>query len=419
MRGKGAAQQASAGTNQAPPPGSLFGLPGFTQRTEQWEPWFGATTPMTQTNAAQITQGVDFQKTDVIFWWEMVAVWTNTVVAGTSTVTTSPWFPFNVFQAFNIPFQGQYKPVDVVNGIDLAIFQSYRPMRTGPSSAPVDLDANPQANWPNAAYPQANLGTTPGLTSASTPITLTLELPGSLFFDRYYELALDGTLLSPMPVAAHISPQYMGGSERVIRPKVTLAPFTSGNIDNTPYNISAGTGTGAGQMVSSFRRIGVIGSNNPAEMPLVRNWQYVRKSQQWGLGAQGVLNVPLAGEEYGQILSLFVRLWDPAANGGLGAPININTVSKCQLLYGSNLPRFDDTPYTAQRRFLQQHSFLPPVGTIIWDLALNMTGDVTNAGALNTLTTSNVNVHLEFSSLPSASSYAVVGVEALVFVSAS
>jgi len=211
----------------------------------------------------------------------------------------------------------------------------------------------------------------------------------------------------------------MGGSERVVRPKITLAPGIGTSLDSGPFTVTGGTPTYAGSMGISFRRIGIIGSNNPAEMPLVRNWQYARKSQQFGIGAQGVVNIPLAGQEYGQILSVFVRLWDPSANAGLGAPVNINTISKCQILYGSQLPRFDDTPQTAQRRYLQQHAHFPPVGTIVWDMAVDNAGNITNAGALNTLTTSNVTVHLEFSTLPSATAYAVVGVEALVFVSAS
>lgn len=409
---------AAAPQNAAPPPGALFGLPGFTQRTEQWEPWFGASTTLQQTAQKQVTEGVDLQKTDVIFWWELVLNWTNTVTAGTSAITTSPYFPFNIVQALNVPMQGQYKPIDVVSGVDAAIFQSYRPMRK--QYEPMMFGASAAvATYPNSATPQANLQTGSGLASTSSPIALTFELPGSLYFDRYYDLAMDGTVLSPIPVSGHVSPQYMGGSERVVRPKITYAAGSSANLDSGPFNIGAGTGTYAGSVVSSVRRVGVLGSNNPAEMPLVRNWQYARKSQQWGLGAQGVLNVPLAGEEFGQILSLFVRLWDPSANGGLGAPININTISKCQVLYGSSLARFDDTPQTAQKRFLDQHGFLPPVGCLVWDLALDAAGNVTNAGALNTLTTSNCTIHLEFSSLPSAQAYAVVGVEALVFVAAA
>jgi hypothetical protein len=43
-------------------------------------------------------------------------------------------------------------------------------------------------------------------------------------------------------------------------------------------------------------------------------------------------------------------------------------------------------------------------------------GRCSNAGALNTLTTASVLVHLEFTAALSATAYAVLGVEALTYV---
>jgi hypothetical protein len=49
-------------------------------------------------------------------------------------------------------------------------------------------------------------------------------------------------------------------------------------------------------------------------------------------------------------------------------------------------------------------------------MGLDDYGRITNANALNTLTTAGVNVHLEFGSALSATAYVVVGVEALSYV---
>jgi hypothetical protein len=140
-------------------------------------------------------------------------------------------------------------------------------------------------------------------------------------------------------------------------------------------------------------------------------------STSYGIGGRSIVDIPLqAVAQPGQILLVYVRMWDPAANGGLGAPININVVTRCQLQYGSGLLRFDDTPKQAQRRIMSQHGLLLPVGVIAWDLGTDQYGRVSNAGALNTLTTAGVNIHLEFTAAQSASSYVVVGTELLVIV---
>ena len=102
----------------------------------------------------------------------------------------------------------------------------------------------------------------------------------------------------------------------------------------------------------------------------------------------------------------------------VGGYYNVANITKAQLLYGSNLPRFDDSMATLQDRFVEQHGFLPPQGTVVWDLAATGYNDnLSNARALNTLTNANTHVHLEMSPAPGASTYAEVGVELLVPVS--
>jgi hypothetical protein len=228
------------------------------------------------------------------------------------------------------------------------------------------------------------------------------------------------------PISAYVSPQYMGGGERIVTPRAQFASMVT-SADNGPQTITtAGTVTAFTESVNiDIRRVGVYASTDPSEMPPVFNWQYQRRARQIPIGAQSKIDFPIT--DYGQILSIFVRLFDPGSGTG-GTPISITNISKAQVLYGSNLPRFDETgsvgptlnasPYAMQKRFLDQHGFLPPVGTLIWDFAITDTGGyITNAKALNTLTNANVKVHVEFVAAPSSQAYGSLGLESLVFVS--
>lgn len=401
----------TAPATNAPPAGSMFGLPALTLYTEQFDNNNGAVQGLSQTNTVQAIQLTQFTQTDVVFWWEMELTITNTVTAGTSTVTTSPYFPFSFVGESKLRIQNMYDSWHPLDGVDGAIWQVLRPMR-GQSDFS-NLGASPIPNWQNASLPQANLDTASAYTSASTSILYTLEIPVSLFFDVYFDLAKDGTIISP-PHRAIVSPQYMAGSARIVQPQIVFNPGSAATVDNGPYNIGAGSGTFAGSTTFAFKRVGVYGNNNPATMPTVYNWQYMREARQYSLS--GRAQVDILVPTYGQILSIFVRLFDPSAAGGLGAPININTITKAQVKFGSGLLRYDDTARSAQRRIMKQANILLPQGVLAWDLALDNYNRVSNAGALNTLTTASVLVHLEFTSALSATAYAVMGVEALTYV---
>lgn len=247
-----------------------------------------------------------------------------------------------------------------------------------------------------------------------TTITFTLEMPASVEFDLYYDLSIDGKIMSP-PLRTIVSPLYMSGSAREITPVLTFNPELAANNDSGPYVINAGAPTvTTPSVLLGFTRVGIYNANAREVLPVVYNWQYVRDAKQVSLaGAPSKdYTIPI----YGQILSIFVRMFDPAAASG-GQPHNLATiVTRAQVQFGSNLIRFDDTPRKMQRRFLQQHGVLPPQGVLIWDLALDPYGRFTNATGLNTLTTAGVQLHLVFNAALSVSSYMVVGVEALVYV---
>lgn len=401
----------TAPAQQAPAPGSMYGLPGLTLYTEQADNNAGAVQALSQVNAVKAISLLPFTQTDVVFWWEMELSITNTLTPGTSTITTSPYFPFSFLSESKLRIQNMYDSWHPLNGIDAMIWQLVRPMR-GTLDAN-NAGANPLPNFQGNAIAQANLDTSAGYTPVSPQILFTLEIPVSVHLDVYFDLAKDGTILSA-PHRGIVSPQYMAGSARIVSPDIGLAAGSAPTVDQGSFNIGNGTGTFAGQAAFAFKKVGIYGSNNPPSMPTVYNWQYSREARQNSISGRTVADLIIP--TYGQILSIFVRMFDPSGAAGLGAPIQLSALTKCQLKFGSGLLRFDDTPRSMQRRFMKQHNFLLPQGVLLWDLAVDNYARVTNAGALNTLTTASVLVHLEFSAPVSPTAYAVVGVESLNFV---
>jgi hypothetical protein len=416
---------------QQVPVGALYGLPGFTERFEQYENLNNVVTVGGQSAQTPFAPSGSFQKTDIVFWWELETQWTQSQTYSAGVLANSPEGPYNLFQGLKLKLQGQYTPIEVESGFDAAFMQMYRPMRgrgQRNGQALMDVNVPAAANYANALIPQANLA------GASLPATYTspmsianypfqLELPAGIFLDEYWDLALDGSLLPNAagvvsPSAAFVSPQYMGGGERVIVPQFNFAAGDAANYDQGPLAATTALTSSAFSQSTNInaRRVGVFASENPAELPPVFNWQYRRASKRVPLGAVSKADIPLT--EYGQVLSAYVRIFDPTlGTNGVGGYYNVANMTKCQVLYGSNLPRFDDDVPAMQNRFIEQHGFLPPQGTVVWDMAATGYNDnLSNARALNTLTNANTHVHIEMAA-PGASAYAVVGTELLVPVS--
>jgi hypothetical protein len=398
----------------AAPVGTYFGLPGFTQPFEQYENLNGIITPLALAAQTPWNPPGSLQKTDIVKWWEMETIvsWTTTVTGS----TISPGAPYNLFQGFKLQLQGQYTPVELESGMDGAFFQMYRPMRgQGQNSQQNLMGAAPATPFANSTIPQANQTTT-GIVAnpaAASSWQFLMEIPGGIFIDSYWDQAIDGTLLPNAsgriaPMSAFVSPQFMGGGERVVVPKFNYAAITAANSDQGPLTAST---AGAASVTQNLRRVGYYGSANPAELPPVFNWQYRRASKRVPVGAFTKVDIPVT--EYGQLLSVFVRIYDPTA----GTFYNVANITKAQLLYGSNLPRFDDDILTMQDRFKDQHGFLPPQGHVAWDMLANTSGSnglSNDFKVLNTLTNANTHVHLEVSAAPAATAYAVIGTELLV-----
>lgn len=400
-------------TQQQMPVGALFGLPGMTQPFEQFDNTVGISTPVSLAALTPWNPPNPLQKTDIVRWWELETSvnWTTTVTGS----TISPEAPYNELQNLKVKYQGQYSPLEVESAFDAWFFQTYRPMR-GPGQQGIqDLDAtNVASTYSNTTIPQTNQATT-GIVAnpaSASSWVFTLEIPASIFLDQYWDLAPDGGILAGpngvvAPVSAIVSPQFMGGGERNVTIAFNLAAITAGNADQGPLT---GSTAGAATVVQSVRRIGYYGSRDPSSLPRVYNWQYRRSSKRVPFGAQTKVDIPVT--EYGQLLSCYVRIFDPTA----GTYYNVANISKAQLIYGSNLARFDDDILAMQARFIKQHGFLPPQGTVVWDMCANTSGNglANDSRVLNTLTNANTHVHLEMSPAPNATAYAVIGTELLV-----
>jgi hypothetical protein len=285
------------------------------------------------------------------------------------------------------------------------------------------------SGYANQLIPQANLCGATLATSYVSPAAIVnypfiLEIPAGIFLDEYWDLAIDGSLLPNAagvvaPSAAFVSPQYMGGGERVVVPQFNIAAGVAATYDQGPlaYTAAPTISVFGESVVINARRVGVFASENPAELPPVFNWQYRRASKRYPIGAATKVDIPIT--EYGQVMSTAVTIFDPAlGTNNVGGYYNVANIQKAQLLYGSNLPRFDDDIPTMQNRWVEQHGFLPPQGTIAWDLAATGFNDnLSNARALNTLTNSNTHYHIEMTPAPGPAAYAEVMVELLVPVS--
>ena len=391
-------------------PGSLFGVPGYTRPIETIENNDGIVTTLSSTSLAPMTGLQPFMQTDVIRGWLWRTTTTNTVTPGTSTITTSQLFPDNFIGAVKLNFQNQFSAIDVESGFDLALFNRIRPERL--TDFKNDLYAQPQVSAYSA---EANLLSANNYASTSTSIKREYYLPAGLQFDEYWNLADTGQVTAA-PIPMFVSPQFMAGTARIVQPSITFNPGSASTLDNAPFNIGSGTGTFAGSVTSNFKRLGWYQPTmqNGADSPPITNWQYTLKTQRQSLSGVSKANIKLPLN--GQILSVYVRFYDPSANSGLGAPIALSNVVEADLVYGSNLYRFQDRPAETQGRFESQHGVILPVGVLAWDMALDRRGRVTNADALNTLNTSGIQVNISFTGTLSSTAYCVVGVEALTYV---
>lgn len=407
---------------QAPAPGSLYGLPTWlvgagTQFFEGYDSDQDFAVAIDQATTKTVNGLSQFTQDNIVFGWTLEFTIDQTLTPNADTITTSPHAPFNYIGNFSVSLQSQYSNVQVITGWMLYLFNLLRPSRGRQAwrnmngAAPAETIASPLT----AGSESTNLDATPAVVSTDTSVVFSLDVPASMYFDRYWDVDMDGNPTSPVPVVAEVSPQYMAGAARQVTPRLQMSPAIGAGLDTSPYKDSGTAATFAGSGVLTVRRRGVYATNNPAVDPPIFNWQAQHIEKQYGLGGRSQKTINL--DEYGQITALVLSFWDPTAD----APIDLSTTLKsAQLLYGSALKRFDDTPRSAQRRFRDQHGWLPPKGVLIWDLAIDPdgSGKITNAYSLNTLVMASCAIKLEFSSALSDTAYVNVGYEMLKYVMA-
>ena len=395
-------------TQSAPAQSSLFGVPGITRHMRTRENNDGNSTTLSSSSAVDTLGLIPFKQTDVVFGWEFETVITNTFAAGGGTAATSPYFPYNFLGITRLNMQNQYDTIYALSGIDLALWQLIRPIRPYNMTQLYTVADTLYSN-------QSNLVSAGNYTSASGTLNLRWELPAGLWFDEYYALQADGKVLGRMG-RVFVSPQYMSGTSRLVTPAIQYNPAIGTVLDNAPYQVTGGSPTFSGTSVLKIQRTGVYQPQGAADSPPVFNWQYTRKAQKFSLSglSSANLNVPLNG----QILSIIVRLFDPAASSGKGAVIGLSNVTEADIVYGSGFYRAQDRPFETQAVMLALRKALPVDGVLFWDFATNQFGERSNAAALNTMNTSGIQVQLTFSGAQSSSAYAVVLVEALTWVQA-
>ncbi len=418
-----------AATQGAPLPGQFFDVPGIpggeTQWLEEYEPTQQLAFTPVSANQVTVNGILPFKQTDVVLDWIAEFVMAQTYTAGTSTLTTSLYAPMNVIGPFKLLIQNQYASVDVESGIDLYIFNLIRPQRNNPGmitllgAAPPGFYAGSTAlGYPAVGLAQANLEWAAQWATTTTTYNLLFRIPAAIWLDIYYDRAITGEPVAP-PHAAVVSPQMMAGTTRIITPSVKANQGNASTTDVGPVNIGAGSGTYASTGCTvTFRRQGVY-AGAPQVMPPVYAWQYRWLTTRLSIVGQSksTLQIPL---DAGQILATYVRLFDPAANTGLGLPIPLSNIAttpgSIALQYGSGLNRFTGTALEWQERWIRQHGVLLPSGVICLDLALDERGLITNKRALNTLTTAGLQWVITFTGAQSAQAYAVLGLESLVYV---
>jgi len=167
---------ANSATVNSIPVGALYGLPGFTEQYEQYENLAQILTTQQLSAQTPFNPPGSFQKTDVVFWWEleMLANWAETYSAG--TLALSPEAPYNILQNLKLKLQGQYSPLEVESGFDAAFMQMYRPMRgRGQRNLQDLLGTNPvtAGGFANSLIPQANLAAATLSQTLTSPYVVT------------------------------------------------------------------------------------------------------------------------------------------------------------------------------------------------------------------------------------------------------
>lgn len=411
--GNGTATQ----SDQAAAPGSLYGIPKYsTQR--RFVPDNGnenlAAVPLIGTQVNVPTTRLD--QLDIVQGMKIAIQyagrWTNT---GTG-LAKSPFFPSNIIQQITYKLQAAYNTFNLTGPL-AAIHQAFRPM-WGHNQVGV---VAPDTFAAFAAGPTLTFGTT--YTQA-----LNIDIPFAIKFDEYYDLTAQGDPTRKV-YDAIVTPMYMAAQARVVVPTITLAPQISasdllGGPVSRPGSDTTSTYTLAAY-AQEMNRDAWWTANNAAANPPQYPWIYTNDYFQQPTSGQGKVGVLIqnTGVSVGQVLSLYGFVWDPAADGGLGAVVPFENIVSFELVTGGSLQNYLYTPQQLTDRQRSMYGWGaadgvngPPDGTFVLDFAMDPDGSyLSNWGAINTYLVNGVQLNITFAagSIPSATSTVYLGVEAL------
>lgn len=414
-----------AGPNAGVPASALFGLPGVTNWTEQKENLDGTVTGIQSGAQVDVQFASNFKQTDVVMQWQMEVTVAGFQLSTVVNLVTSQQFPYNIIGPLGLNFQNQFDTINMPSAFAAMIMQMVRPSKWGWLDNA--LEQNPSADnysaspnqTTNSTFAPTVLAPANYVLSGASPQTykFTLDLMPGMLFNLYYDLEEDGRLYSHKisPIKAWVTPQIMSGTNRVITPRVRVNQGVgTGDVAPAGYTAAPGTLNAGATVTLGFRRKAIYQPAGIADTPPIFNWQYSRDFRRFSLS--GVSSVDLPIPQIGQITAIVVYMWDPTLNTNVGGPIPIANVTECDVIYGSGLFKFQDKPLQNQRRFLRQHGLILPEGALVWDMAITDDGLITNAMALNTLTTSGCIVHLDFTGTQSSTAYCFMLIEALRYV---
>ena len=422
-------------SNQGPPPGAAFRYPGVGARprfVEETGPCAPGTT-ITLSQQSSVNSGFQkFQTLDIDRGFLLELDFTTTFTAGSGkTLTLSAFSIAQWIQELQVQFESAYNTYNLP-GVLAIIFGMYRSnfAPTAQYSSQMQAGANPNASAEFVSGWQAtsivgtpNLAVNVTTSGTEQSYKMFVEVPVSMYFDLYWELSATGQPVGrPIPRAI-VSPQRMAATTRNVTPRLT---FNAG-LSSQPTNVlqsgpvslasSDSTSTFTGTVEATWYRDAWIPSQNPVTEPPGRMWQYSRDFIYYQTSGGAIPAIPLDDQVpgQGQILSLVFFTWDPALNSSIGGVTPASAYTTVELLYGSQVQIFQETPQANVYRWIMKHGSALPGGVYGWDLALTEDAKLTNEQAINTLVTNGTQLRITYASgsVPGSTAFVVVGLEML------
>lgn len=424
----------------APPPGALSRVPGIgarPRRVLETGPCPPATTTTLSSASAVSANLQKFQTLDIDRAFLLEMDWSVTFTQGTNTLTASPAAPASLVNLIQVNFESAYATLRLP-GFLAQVMQSYRSV-LAPKNPVTSDSVNGFSPFPVSTeygtagtsgwFPNNPILTKPNLTynftGTANTFTTYFEIPVAMMFDLYYEISANGKPMGKPIPRCWASPQFMAATTRNVTPAVTFNqlfaynPGAPGLSLPTAAAVSSGSsGTSASGSVNlTFWREAWIPTNSRITEPAVRGWQYSRDFITFNPSGAQIPPIPLDDTVpgQGQILSLIICTWDPTLNADAGGFTPYTAYQYIELLYGSNVQIYQDTPQSNQYNWLNQHGTLLPMNMFGWDLALTDDGKLTNEKAINTLVQAGAQVRITYvtGSVPATNSTVFIGLEML------